>query len=213
MDCKHNAELLPGCESINPLPEGTCPVDWAKKSVDTARLENCGKSLLCRDGLTQIGLIIDDIVSGGGKQEDLALLRELCDYILKIGGCGIACKAAENVLYSLNCYSETWDQHCRRKRCEALVCKAYYHVYCMPEKCNGCTACIPVCPKQAISGGGELTCFIDEERCSNCGQCIGICPQQAIGKYGAVKPRVPQGPVAVGSSAQTPQAGNRRRRR
>ncbi len=46
------------------------------------------------------------------------------------------------------------------------------------ERCVGCGACMPFCPKEAISVYGIAE--IDEERCVNCGLCAAYCPNDAI---------------------------------
>ena len=74
-----NADRIPNVSEIEELKEGVCPVNWAKVCVDMAREANCGKSIMCRDGLTQVGLIINDVVSGMGTQDDIPLIRELCE--------------------------------------------------------------------------------------------------------------------------------------
>lgn len=50
------------------------------------------------------------------------------------------------------------------------------------ERCKQCGLCIPVCPRQAISFGEEITpagyryTVIDQEKCIACGMCYIICP-------------------------------------
>ena len=212
MDCKQNVELIPEASEIAELKEGMCPVDWAKHCIDIAHHENCGKSVMCRDGMTQLSMIVNDIVSGKGQNDDIALVQELCEVIATTGGCALAEKAAKDVLYSLEKYPEEWDQHCRRKRCANLVCKAYYGVYCAPDKCQGCTKCMEVCPAGAISGGPGLICVVDPDKCVRCGKCFEVCPHEARAKYGAVKPKTPETPVPVGSFAAAGPVGRRRRR-
>lgn len=210
MDCKHNVELIPHFSQIEVLSPDTCPVDWAVQCIELAYHSNCGKSIMCRDGIAQLRAIMKDLVSGAGQPEDIPLARELCQIIASTAGCELSQKAAENILFSMDHYPEEWEQHCRRKRCSAMVCKAYYSVYCNPEKCQGCTKCMEVCPTQAISGGSGLICVVDSAKCSRCGKCFEVCPHEARGKYAAVKPRLPETPVPVGSFAAAPM---RRRRR
>jgi heterodisulfide reductase subunit A len=67
----------------------------------------------------------------------------------------------------------------------ALFLKSDY-VTTSPEKafvisdlCNGCNACVPTCPTNAISmedGKAKINPFL----CTGCGACIPLCPQEAI---------------------------------
>ena len=213
MNCKINVELIPDASEIAEARPDMCVVDWARKAVETARHENCGKSVMCRDGITQLAAIIGDIVSGRGQPDDLALLRELSEVIATTGGCALAEKAARDVLDSLDRYAEEWDLHCRRKRCTNLICKSYFGVYCAPEKCQGCTACMKVCPAGAISGGPGMICVVDTDKCVRCGKCFEVCPHEARAKFGAVKPKLPEAPVPVGSFSGGAAGGARRSRR
>jgi len=55
------------------------------------------------------------------------------------------------------------------------------------EKCNGCGACVKMCPADAISGEKDKLHLISEALCINCGVCGKICPEAAINdKLGAV---------------------------
>ena len=46
--------------------------------------------------------------------------------------------------------------------------------------CDGCQACLSVCPKQAIFLNAEGKAEINEALCLGCGSCIGSCPLEAI---------------------------------
>ncbi len=51
----------------------------------------------------------------------------------------------------------------------------------LPEDvCTGCSACMNICPENAISmkenRDGFIMPFVDSERCKKCGKCIDICP-------------------------------------
>jgi heterodisulfide reductase subunit A len=51
--------------------------------------------------------------------------------------------------------------------------------YVISDLCNGCNACVPICPTNAISmQGGKAK--IDPFLCTGCGACIPVCPQEAI---------------------------------
>jgi NAD-dependent dihydropyrimidine dehydrogenase PreA subunit len=51
--------------------------------------------------------------------------------------------------------------------------------YIDPDSCDGCGACIDVCPDQAINLI-ENKAVIDESLCADCGICEDACPQKAI---------------------------------
>ena len=55
------------------------------------------------------------------------------------------------------------------------------------EKCNGCGACVRMCPSEAISGEKEKIHLISAVLCIDCGVCGKVCPEGAIkDKAGAV---------------------------
>ena len=125
MSCNLYIELLPEVDEIFEKPETLCPVDWALRIADTARMNNCGKSVMCRDGMNQIYTIILDITTEKGRPGDIELLCDICLVIKKSQGCGIASKAAFLIYESAQKFDMEWDSHIRRKRCAALVCKGY----------------------------------------------------------------------------------------
>lgn len=49
-----------------------------------------------------------------------------------------------------------------------------------PSECSGCTACMAVCPHNAITMQPDVLGFkypkVDKKRCTNCGLCEKICP-------------------------------------
>ncbi|MEE8807730.1 MAG: 4Fe-4S binding protein [Lactimicrobium sp.] len=58
--------------------------------------------------------------------------------------------------------------------------------YFITDKCNGCDACLSVCPQQCI----DLSCIpavIDPNRCLHCGRCVEVCPQNAIERLGGMR--------------------------
>jgi len=137
MDCTLYIELLPAVEEITDKPEDVCPVDWALRVADTARLNNCGQSVMCRDGMQQLYTIICDITTEKGQSEDIELISDVCEVIKQSEGCGVAARSAELISVSLERYADEWAGHIRRKRCTASVCEGYYSAQAIPERADG----------------------------------------------------------------------------
>ena len=48
------------------------------------------------------------------------------------------------------------------------------------DKCIGCSACLKVCPVDAIQGSPKKQHVVDPGKCISCGMCIRKCKQSAI---------------------------------
>jgi NAD-dependent dihydropyrimidine dehydrogenase PreA subunit len=47
------------------------------------------------------------------------------------------------------------------------------------EMCEGCGACVDMCPSGAIALKDDKA-VVDTELCADCGACVDTCPTQAI---------------------------------
>ncbi len=52
--------------------------------------------------------------------------------------------------------------------------------YAITESCNGCAACVRLCPAGAIRGERKALHVVNAELCIDCGACGRICPQEAV---------------------------------
>ncbi|MGV8079088.1 MAG: 4Fe-4S binding protein [Syntrophales bacterium] len=52
--------------------------------------------------------------------------------------------------------------------------------YRITSECNGCTACVRLCPTGAITGERKALHVINPFLCIECGACGRICPQEAV---------------------------------
>jgi NADH-quinone oxidoreductase subunit F len=123
--CETTAAGLPEAEAILNKPDDVCPVQWAAEVAQKAHQGTCGQGTMCRDGVHELFLIIDDITKDKGTIEDLELLQKLCDVITVANDCELSQKAAKLVKASMDAHYEDWSAHILRKRCKAGVCAAF----------------------------------------------------------------------------------------
>ncbi|MFA5309957.1 MAG: NADH-ubiquinone oxidoreductase-F iron-sulfur binding region domain-containing protein [Dehalococcoidales bacterium] len=73
-----------GSGGIIVMDEDTCMVDVARYFIEFLKGESCGKCVPCREGLSKLSEILDRIVRGRGKPEDLDVMTDI-GAILDIG--------------------------------------------------------------------------------------------------------------------------------
>ncbi len=207
-----NAYKLPEITAAQSVAQGECPVAWCLKLVKDARAISDGKSVMSRDGLWQLELMIEAAMRGQSGEEDLAVMKETLDAMELIGD-AFASKVAKLIKANQAAYGEEWDLHVRRNRCTALIC--YYNLYIDPAACKGSGACLKAAPSGAVLGGDGMISVIKNDRELKNEAFIASCPNGAIKKCGAIKPPCPTAPVPVGSFGGGAEgaAGGRRRRR
>ena len=184
-----------GSGGVVVMDETTCMVDFARFFLDFAEKESCGECVPCRMGTKQMLQILNDIVEGRGKPEDIGLLEELADAIIAGSLCGLGQTAPNPVLTTLRYFREEYEAHIYEKKCYCGVCKALMHYWIDPELCVGCRLCLKACPGGAISGDVKQVHEIDWNLCTACGMCYDVCPP----KINAVK-IIPGKPEAVGEA-------------
>ncbi len=161
------------------LDEDNCMVDAAHYFLDFTQKESCGKCTLCRLGTKQMLDILEDIVTGKGKIEDIDLLVELAEDIEQGSLCGLGQTAPNPVLTTIRYFHDEYKAHIMEHRCPALVCKELIAYYILPDKCErGCEHCVLTCPVEAVSGEKGKIKVIDQTKCVKCGTCRDVCPPE-----------------------------------
>jgi NADH-quinone oxidoreductase subunit F len=127
--------------------------------------------------------ILNDIVEGKGKKEDIQLLEELSRVMAKASLCALGTTAPNPVSTTIRYFEDEYRAHIEGKRCPALVCKELVSYYIDPNKCQACLICLRNCPAEAIIGAKNQIHVIDQAKCTKCGTCLDLCPS----RFGAVK--------------------------
>ncbi len=161
------------------MDKDNCVVDAARFFLDFTQKESCGKCTFCRVGTKQMLAILEDIVSGQGRTEDIDLLLQL-SYDIKAGSlCGLGQSAPSPVLTTIRYFRQEYEAHLLEHRCPALVCPKLIAYYILPDKCDrGCEHCILTCPSEAVYSNEKRIKIIDQEKCVKCGTCLEVCPPE-----------------------------------
>ncbi|MBW1786131.1 MAG: 4Fe-4S binding protein [Deltaproteobacteria bacterium] len=178
-DSLTEAGAMMGSGGMIVMDEDNCMVDAARFFLDFTVKESCGKCAMCRLGTKQMLSILDDIVKGEGKPEDIDLLTSLGRDIIEGSLCGLGKSAPNPVLTTIKYFKEEYESHIHDKRCPALVCRDLITYYIIPEKCyRGCEHCMVVCPAESIVEHPKRYKVVDQEKCVKCGNCLEVCPPE-----------------------------------
>jgi NADH:ubiquinone oxidoreductase subunit F (NADH-binding)/(2Fe-2S) ferredoxin/Pyruvate/2-oxoacid:ferredoxin oxidoreductase delta subunit len=165
------------------MDEDTCMVDIARYFIEFLKGESCGKCIPCREGLTRMSEILNNITQGKGTRKDLDTLEDLGE-ILKDGAlCALGTSAANPVLSTLRYFRDEYIAHIDEKRCPAGVCRELIQYSIDPAKCEGCSRCLKQCPTSAISGEKKQPHTINQGVCIKCGACYDVCKFNAVIKH------------------------------
>ncbi|MEA5030171.1 MAG: NADH-ubiquinone oxidoreductase-F iron-sulfur binding region domain-containing protein, partial [Sphaerochaeta associata] len=105
------------------MDSDNCMVDSARYFLEFTTKESCGTCTPCREGLSQALALVSGICEGEGKEEDLQTLKELGLHISDTALCGLGQSAMNPVLTTLNYFSEEYESHIKRHKCEAGTCE------------------------------------------------------------------------------------------
>jgi NADH-quinone oxidoreductase subunit F len=165
------------------MDETSCMVDVARYFLQFTQQESCGKCTFCRIGTKRMLEILTRITEGVGTLEDIDLLESLSEHVGKTSLCGLGQLAPNPVKTTLKYFRDEYLAHVNDKKCPAGVCRSLIEIKIDPEKCTGCTACVRVCPVNAISGERKQPHIIDQDKCTRCGMCIEKCRFDAIDRF------------------------------
>ena len=162
------------------MGKDTCMVEVARFFMSFTQRESCGKCTPCREGTKRMLEILERIVNGQGKLEDLDTLEELAKMVQTMALCGLGKSAPLPVLSTLATFRDEYVEHIVEKKCRAKTCTALRRYVINPEFCKGCSKCARNCPVNAISGVVKKPYTIDPDKCIKCGACKDNCAFDAI---------------------------------
>ena len=174
------AGAMMGSGGLVVMNNSTCMVDTARFFTDFSVDESCGKCVPCRVGMKVMLNILNRIVSGRGKEEDIGRLERLGQHIKETSHCGLGKTAPNPVLSTIRYFRNEYEAHIQDKRCPALVCTSLIKFRVDPEKCKMCGLCKKACPIEAITWEKKTPAVINIEKCVRCRSCIQACQFNAI---------------------------------
>lgn len=179
-DTLEEAGSMVGSGGLVIMDETTCMVDIARFFLDFTTKESCGKCTPCREGTKRMYEILDKIVKGEGKIEDIDILENLAYTIIDTSLCGLGQSAPNPILATLKYFRHEYEAHILEHKCEAHSCSALLSYTIDAEKCKGCGLCAKNCPVVCITGEKKKPYVIKEEDCIKCGTCVDKCKFDAV---------------------------------
>ena len=162
------------------MGQDTCMVEVARFFMSFTQRESCGKCTPCREGTKRMLEILERIVNGEGKLEDLDTLEELAVMVKSMALCGLGKSAPLPVISTLKTFRDEYVEHIVDKKCRAKTCTALRRYVINPDLCKGCSKCARNCPVNAISGVVKQPYTIDTTKCIKCDACRSNCAFEAI---------------------------------
>lgn len=183
---------------LNAITTKDCVVDTVQKQLLADRKQSCGKCVFCREGLLQLEAMMKDITIGRGKLDQIDMTKEIGEAMVFSTPCSMGQQSALLPLSAIDVFKGEVEEHIKKKKCAANVCKAFQKVYIDPTGCVGCNTCIQACPENTIDGAEGYIHIVFDNNCTKCGKCIEACPEKVIHLTTGAVPKLPKKMMRVG---------------
>lgn len=161
------------------MDESDCMVEIARFFLSFTQRESCGKCPPCRIGTYEMLEILTRIVEGKGEEGDVELLERMGEEIKTTSLCGLGKTAPNPVLTTIRYFRDEYESHIRDKYCPAGVCRALGAYRILEDECLQCGLCREACAYDAIMEERDGF-YIDPVYCNGCGACVVVCPIHCI---------------------------------
>lgn len=173
------------------LGTADCIVSETEKRLTASRKQSCGKCVFCREGLLQLQAMHKDMTDGKGKEDYLAMTKEIGEAMTFSTPCTMGQTASVIALSAVELFGNEYNAHYKKKECPAGVCFSAETIYIDPKRCTGCGDCMDVCPKDCIEGKAKYIHMIDDFDCDRCGKCMEACSEGAVIRTSGKLPKLP----------------------
>lgn len=92
------------------IDSATSMPEFARFFIDFCVDESCGKCVPCRVGTVQIRQLLDRLLAGEGRADDLDRLESLCDTVKTASLCGLGQSAPNPVLSTLRFFRHEYEE-------------------------------------------------------------------------------------------------------
>jgi NADH-quinone oxidoreductase subunit F len=106
-----------GSGAVIVIGQNTCIVRAVERLAEFYRHESCGKCIPCREGTDWLYQTLHRIEHGGGREQDLDLLLDICDGIAGKSFCPLGDAALGPVRSSVEHFRDEYLFHIHEKQC------------------------------------------------------------------------------------------------
>jgi NADH:ubiquinone oxidoreductase subunit F (NADH-binding) len=112
-----------GSGSLVVASGNVCTVELTRRALLFASMHSCGHCNFCREGTRQMSEILNDIIKGNSKPEDLKLLEDLSEGLQLGSSCSLGRTAPDAFLTTVRRFRKEYDAHMKNNHCPSGFCQ------------------------------------------------------------------------------------------